>query len=197
MIGWGLGPYGEGNFGEGEPNAVINATGVEAVGEIGVAFTRQSVDVELTGVQAEGVFNELPPLAGWGVGFWGEGAWSVGNPNIIVSVTGVDASALLDPVGVAAGGEVEPAGFQAEVELGQEFVTAAANESVFGVEATGEIGTAVVDAGANVQSTGVEGVGETGVAAFVIKANVYLVGVQGNGVIGEEEEESDMSTLQL
>jgi len=87
MLGWGLGPFGEGNFGEGEPNAVINATGLQTSGVIGNALARQSVDVNLIGVQAESVLNELPPLAGWGIGFWGEGAWGVGNPNIIVNVT--------------------------------------------------------------------------------------------------------------
>ena len=93
MLGWGLGPYGEGNFGEGEPNAIINATGVEAVGEIGTAFTRQSVDVVLTGVQTTGELGTLPRLLGWGIGPWGEGGWGIGNANIFVSVTGVDAAA--------------------------------------------------------------------------------------------------------
>ena len=45
-------------------------------------------------------------MAGWSIGPYGEGDFGVGNPNALVSVTGVVGSALLDPVGVAAGAEI-------------------------------------------------------------------------------------------
>ena len=57
-------------------------------------------------------------MPGWSIGPYGEGDFGVGNPNALVSVTGVEAHAELDPVGVAAGADVEPAGFQHTVDLG-------------------------------------------------------------------------------
>jgi tetrahydromethanopterin S-methyltransferase subunit A len=83
-------------------------------------------------------------MAGWSIGPYGEGDFGVGNPNALVSVTGVVGSALFDPVGVAAGGEVEPAGFQHTVELGQETVITSANVFPAGVEGNGEVGVGYV-----------------------------------------------------
>ncbi len=61
--------------------------------------------VNVTGVQSNGVIGQV--------------SFSIGQ---YVYPVGIVRSVLLDPVGVAAGGDVEPAGFQAEVEIGQEFV---------------------------------------------------------------------------
>ena len=119
MAGWSIGPYGEGDFGEGEPNAVINAVGVEAVGAIGTSFIRQSVEIAVTGVQASGELGELPSQLGWGIGPWGEGQWGVGNPNVDVILTGVAGAGELGETEVGTGANIFLVGVQGDVELGE------------------------------------------------------------------------------
>jgi hypothetical protein len=153
-----------------------------------------SVNVNVTGVQAAGQTGTVTVR---------------GKAN--TSVTGVIGSALLDPVGVAVGDSVEPAGFQHDVLLGQETVTAAANVLVTGVQAAGQVGT--VRIGVSEYVDGVQGNGQVGTVAVsgdvsvsVIGvhgdtllntptqiqvnagANAYPSGVQAQGVLGEEDE---------
>ena len=114
-VGYGESPYSLGSWGldlitvsvdgvssEGSVGAVtvvlkanIYPTGVEGVSGLGNEFVSVDVEVDLTGVQASGELGQLPRLLGWGIGPWGEGAWGIGNANIFVSVTGVDALSLI------------------------------------------------------------------------------------------------------
>jgi hypothetical protein len=53
MAGWSIGPYGEGDFGVGNPNALVSVTGVDASALLDPVGVAAGGEVEPAGVQAE------------------------------------------------------------------------------------------------------------------------------------------------
>ena len=169
--GWGSNEYGLGTWGGGVTYAYVS--GVAALCTPGSLSTTQSVSV--SGVEGEGELGTVVPRAAANV--------ELNNFNIVGSV-------LFDPVGIAAGAAVTPAGFQNTVDLGQETVVAKANVFPTGVEGVTEIGPFGIYSVNNIQVPGFEAVGEVGNVTVEAKANTYVVGVQGTGQLGETDEDA-------
>ena len=236
MAGWGSGSWSTGSWGVGGIDVLVSVTGVSAAGEVGTVVANANAAVIVTGVEADciestqytvragasvavtgvegvgqvGIVTTAMLVSVIGVQASGEVGTVVARAKGFTTVTGVDASALLDPVGVAAGSEIEPASFQAEVELGQETVFGTANVTLTGVEGVGETGFIEHRTINKVPVTGVESTGEVGtvvaraaanspvfgVEADCIESTQYTVrsgasvavtGVEGVGTLGEEE----------
>jgi len=212
MAGWSIGPYGEGEWGVGNPNALVDVTGVQATGQTGNETVKAGGSVVLNGVNVQGnVFLDPVGVSAEANSILPAGEQAViaiGQANIAgksnVSVTGVEATGEVGDLdsetryfvfGVQGQGQVGNPAISGDANVDVTGVGASANLGavtqrtinrvpVIGLEALGETGTVEVDGLANVYPTGVVGFGQLGEEEIDADANVVVTGVQATGVLG-------------
>lgn len=181
----------------------VDATGVEALGQVGIIPTV----VEVTGVGASGLAGDAEGTGNatatpfeatnaWNEGAWGDLSWGGGKTspdagegqvgsvtvevtlNVDVDVTGVEATGQVGNVFLLQNG------LEATGEVGTALAQAGATVSVTGLEATGATNEVVVTGTADVSLTGLEATGEVGTATATADVTTDVTGVQGSGGVG-------------
>jgi hypothetical protein len=197
MAGWSIGPYGEGEWGVGNPNALVDVTGVEATGQVGNATVQAKGSVVVNGTNVQGnVF--VDPV---GVSAEANSVLAAGEQAVIaIGLEIISCKANVSVTGVEATGEVGDLdsetryfvfGVQGLGQVGTAQVVGEGSVEVTGIETEALLGTVTQKTINRVPVTGVEALGETGTVEVDGKANVYPIGVVGTGQLGEEEVQGD------
>jgi len=107
-----------------------------------------------------------------------------GSANVLVAVTGVEATSQLGSVTVFTGISVPVTGVEATSQLGSVTVQATAYVYLTGLESTSELGSVAVQAKGNAAVTGVEGTATLGTVSITGAAVVTLTGLEGTSQLG-------------
>jgi len=118
---------------------------------------------------------------------------ALGNVNVSVAVTGVNATSALGTATTIAEANVNVTAVFATGNVGSVTTTADANVSVTGIEVTGQVGTADVSADANFSVTGEAGTTALNSVTVVEGSGVSfsVTGVSATGILGDETVTAD------
>jgi len=184
--GWGRGGWGLLNWGQAIGGVDVSVTGVSASVSVG------------TLASAEGLIE-----TGWGRGGWGNRVWgdtysalpsgiaatsAIGTPvittDVVVSVTGVQASLTNDDATATTSVTITPTGLPATSSVGTATIAGTGDVIATGLSATSSVGTAVVAPRTIADATGVGLTSSIGTVSIAFDSLIAVTGVSATGSVG-------------
>ena len=184
--GWGRGGWGLLNWGQAIGGVDVSVTGVSASVSVG------------TLASAEGLIE-----TGWGRGGWGNRVWgdtysalpsgiaitsAVGTPvittDVVVSVTGVQASLTNDDATATTSVTITPTGLPTTSSIGTATIAGTGDVIATGLSATSSVGTAVVAPRTIADATGVGLTSSIGTVSIAFDSLIAVTGVSATGSVG-------------
>ena len=184
--GWGRGGWGLLNWGQAIGGVDVSVTGVSASVSVG------------TLASAEGLIE-----TGWGRGGWGNRVWgdtysalpsgiaatsAIGTPvittDVVVSVTGVQASLTNDDATATTSVTITPTGLPATFSVGTATIAGTGDVIATGLSVTSSVGTAVVAPRTIADATGVGLTSSVGTVSIAFDSLIAVTGVSATSSVG-------------
>jgi len=184
--GWGRGGWGLLNWGQAIGGVDVSVTGVSASVSVG------------TLASAEGLIE-----TGWGRGGWGNRVWgdtysalpsgiaatsAIGTPvittDVVVSVTGVQASLTNDDATATTSVTITPTGLPATSSVGTATIAGTGDVIATGLSVTSSVGTAVVAPRTIADATGVGLTSSVGTVSIAFDSLIAVTGVSATSSVG-------------
>lgn len=184
--GWGRGGWGLLNWGQAIGGVDVSVTGVSASVSVG------------TLASAEGLIE-----TGWGRGGWGNRVWgdtysalpsgvagtsAIGTPvittDVVVSVTGVQASLTNDDATATTSVTITPTGLPATSSVGTATIAGTGDVIATGLSVTSSVGTAVVAPRTIADATGVGLTSSVGTVSVAFDSLIAVTGVSATSSVG-------------